>query len=148
MQGPGTGVVATASTALVFLTVVAAVLLCWRRRAWPQERVESATVVLVLASFCLAPVLSPQFLMSIVAVTAAVSVVRDRIPDGWPLLLAACLLTQAVYPWAYGSLVDGARWPLVLLVARQLALVAFAVVWVRQLLPAGSPRARPAPAAS
>jgi hypothetical protein len=84
------------------------------------------TLALVL---CTSPVLSPQFLLWIIAL-AAVAACGGRQRMGWALLAltAAAALTQLVYPFAYDRLLARDGGALALLAARNLALGATGVL--------------------
>ena len=94
-------------------------------------------VALVLLSVATSRVLSPQYAVWIVAVAAAAACdVNSRLRRPTLLLLAMAAVTQVVYPWAYGSLLETAAYAVVLQVVRvSLLLVATAVTVVAVIAP-------------
>jgi hypothetical protein len=105
--------------------LVAVWILAWRRR----ERLVTPAlayatcVALLLAS---AKVASPQFLLWLVPLVALVG---GRAGIAAAVVLgAACVLTQLIYPSRYDALVAGDAFPLVLLAARNILLLALVVI--------------------
>ena len=119
VKGPGTALLLTLSTVA---TVATLLLLCWLwLRGWrttgPGQPASLALVgMLTLVATCLlivpAKTLSPQYLLWIGAVLAALGAIvpEERlVPRLNVLVIITCLLTQLIYPLAYGMF-TGANW--------------------------------------
>jgi uncharacterized membrane protein len=131
-----TGTLPDALTALQTALQLAAVLLVWLvfargSRGREQLLVGSAAAVAVWILF--GKVLSPQYLLWLLPLVALVvgrSLPKLTLPA---VLVAALGLTQAVYPGRYEELVRLDKLPIVLLLARNVLLVALAVALVVRL---------------
>jgi hypothetical protein len=131
--GPGAGTMLRWTTALSIAIVVISALIAtarwWRR---PQRaRLElplavTATLALLLGT---GRVFSPQFIVWLLATAAVLFTVRPRVAL-WagPLLLAIVVMTAVGYPLAFDLLRDGEHWPALLLVYRNVAVIAFGVL--------------------
>jgi hypothetical protein len=88
-------------------------------------------------------VLSPQYLIWLVALGAAVGCLRDMLP--WhtvPLLMGTALLTQVEFPFHVSGLVSADPTSIVVLTARNLCLMALAASSMRMCLRMGERDAR------
>jgi len=149
--GPGTVTLATLSPWLLMAGMTLLYFLVWRRRQHLRERPADVALVLlamVLVLVCTSKVLSPQFLVWTFPLVALVmaSGGRGRIALGVGLG-AVTLLTQVGFPHFYWDLVALKRGPIVLLVVRNLGLLATGVCAVRAVwrLPRTEKEARPLP---
>ncbi|MBS2964608.1 DUF2029 domain-containing protein, partial [Actinocrinis puniceicyclus] len=131
--GPGVG---TAAIGCELLTVAGfAWLLWWRRRAdltpqrWSAALYYDAGLVAVLVAIVTSRVLSPQYLVWVVALIALCLTQPDSALRGpcW-LLLAAISLTQAEFPLLFPRLLHGGRLAPWVLAGRDLMLVV-ATLW-------------------
>lgn len=96
------------------------------------------TLALVLVSVATSRVFSPQYDVWIVAVGAAAladPASRMRRVMWW--LLGMCALTQVIFPWAYGSLIDGQPYAVALQSIRLLILLGCTVAACAACLRAG-----------
>lgn len=130
-----TGPVSTVASGLTTIAGVAALALVWARFARVDTgsgaRFVQYAAAATVAFVAFGKVLSPQFLVWLLAIVVLVPGVRGAIAT--ILLLVACLLTRAWFPHSYWDLVKQfdptASW---LVLARDLLLVAvFAVLVVR-----------------
>jgi hypothetical protein len=141
MEAVGPGVDTAAQLSLIATPVAVGLLGIWWLRARPSGRTYyDAALTAVLFLVVTSRVLSPQYMVWLVGVTAVVLTVRPggkgptQRPVAW-LILAATLLTGVMYPWVEqdyswtgelpGTLVRVAR-NLVLVVA---AIVSFVQLW-------------------
>ena len=155
--GPGTTVLASLSPGLLLAGIAFLYVLVWRRRQHLRDCPADVPLVLlamVLVLVCTSKVLSPQFLVWTLPLVALVMAGggRGRIALGLGLL-GVTLLTQVGFPRYYWDLVALHRGPIVLLIVRNLALLAVSVAAVLAVrrLPRTKKQARPlpdAPAAS
>jgi hypothetical protein len=125
--------VATWTTPVEAAVLAAYVLAAWRRRR--QDPLADETplgLAVLLLVVVVARVLSPQYLLWLLAV-AAVGLTghADRLSRVGRLLLVAAAMSQAVYPGLYNLMLRGAVVPSMLLVARNVVLVAATVLAVR-----------------
>jgi hypothetical protein len=99
-------------------------------------------LALVLVSIATSRVLSPQYAVWIIAVAAAATCdIGSRLRRPTLLLLAMAAVTQVVYPWAYGSLLEAQAYAVTLQLARvALLLVATAMTIAAVIVPAGDQR--------
>ena len=154
LAGPGTRAVAAISPWLLGVCLAALHALLWRRRQYLRDHPSDVPLVLlgmVLVLVCTSKVLSPQFLVWTFPLVglAAAGRGRRRLAIGI-LLLGATLLTQIGFPSRYWDLVALNRNPIVLLVLRNLGLLAVTVLTIHQIFRLGRPqadRARPAESA-
>jgi hypothetical protein len=122
---------------LAFPVQAAAVLLVGWRAARDRELTEDpfryhAAAVLGFVAF--GKVLSPQYTLWPIPLLAALRGRRGG--RARALFLAACVLTTWIYPWAFNGLTDFDAWPVVLLNARNLLLVALWADLTFDLVPA------------
>jgi hypothetical protein len=122
------------SLALVVLVVLT--VLGFARRARSADELLAAVAAVLAIVVALGPVLSPQFLVWLFPVAVVVAARPILVT-----LVAAAVLTQALYPNLYEELVGGEAGAAVLLVGRNACLLAVATVLARPWLRAGSRRA-------
>ncbi|WP_203030153.1 glycosyltransferase 87 family protein, partial [Frankia nepalensis] len=171
---PAARAIATACSLVEVGAVAVAVLVWWARpRAADGARVSDRLLALLLVVLVTSRVLSPQYLIWALAVAAAGVALRERAvdrPGDAPLaaapaarpgagrsgshrgtlvlLLVAAVISQVVYPWRYNDVIQGRVVASLLLVARNLLLLAACWRAVRLIAPrpaagaAGRPRAR------
>jgi hypothetical protein len=136
--GRGPDVLAALSPWLLALAVGAVYVLAWRRRARLRAEpalVPVAALAVLLAAICTSKVLSPQFLIWTFPVVALCVVQPQRLARLAAVAVAAAvLLTQVEFPARYWALVGLQSGPLALLMARNLLLVAAAVLAVASLV--------------
>jgi hypothetical protein len=137
ITGSGTDTLASISMWLMSACIAAVYVLVWRRRRYLRESPSEIALValaLVLTFVCTSKVLSPQFLIWTFPFLAMVTSVprASRCLLGM-LLLAAVLLTQIEFPSHYWDLVALRNTPIGLVVARNLVLLASAVLAVALL---------------
>ena len=103
----------------------------WHARdgSWSPSLVYAGTIAIVLVG---TKVLSPQFLLWLVPLAVLVPGAAGAVASAF--LAVAMVLTQLVYPYRYEELVALERGPVLLLVARNLLLVAAAAVLVWTML--------------
>jgi len=141
-----TGTVAEVASALTTVVGIAALVLVWRRFARGDTddaaRFARYSAAAIVAFVAFGKVLSPQFLIWLLAVVVLVPGLRGVVASA--LLLVACLLTRAWFPDNYWHLVkqfdSTASW---LVLARDIVLVGvFAVIVARlrarERVPVGS----------
>ncbi len=130
--GRGAGALLALSTGATAAALLATYAFAWRRlgRADEAERARTTaagTVATLAALIVLGKVASPQYLVWLLPLGLALT-----LADGRRLLLAllivACALTQVIYPISYPSVEALARWACALVLARNLALAAWAVL--------------------
>lgn len=149
VHGPGVSAVVTATTIASGLVVLALLALAWRRPGNIGLGLAGLLAVLLTAR-----VLSPQYLvwvLGVAAFTLTNPASRQRLTAG--LLIAACALTQWLYPiWYVGLIRGGIGSTLLLAVRNAVLLAAFAVALLaalREHQPAPAKRDRvPAPPAA
>jgi Glycosyltransferase family 87 len=128
--------IAAVATSLAQLTLLAAVWWLAARARDEGNRDEAfvlAAGAAVVAFVALGKVLSPQFLIWLLPLVALVSGRRGL--ASMVLVASACVLTRGWFPDRYWALVREADgWAVVLLVARDLVLVALAALLVAGLL--------------
>jgi uncharacterized membrane protein YhaH (DUF805 family) len=149
VNGPGTGAAMTAASVASILAVLLLAVL-WLRAARLRDAVPPGTAgLLAVLTVCLMAMtdktLSPQYLIWVAALLAAVGVtVPGCLPRAaGPLLLATCALTQVIFPLNYDPLVAGRPYAVVLLVVRDAGLLALACLvahrlWTRTGRPAAA----------
>jgi hypothetical protein len=135
---------ATLSPWLLAACLAALYGLAWRRRQHLRDNLADVPLVLlgmILALVCTSKVLSPQFLVWTFPLVALVVAAggRGRLAIGMALL-GVTLVTQIGFPVLYWDLVALERSPIVLLVARNLALLAVTVLAVLQIRGLGCAR--------
>ena len=145
-----TGAVAAVASAVTTLVGAAALLLVWVRYARGDVESDARFVryvaAAVVAFVAFGKVVSPQFLIWLLAIVVLVQGTRGMVAIG--LLLTACLLTRVWFPSDYWQLVKQfdptASW---LVLVRDLVLVAvFASLVVRARRPSGLRAREPEPA--
>ena len=133
ITGPGAPTMLRWTTAISLAVVAACVLVAllrWLR--WPglarAELPLAATTMLALL-LGTGRVFSPQFVVWLLAAAAVLFAVMPRVAL-WagPLLAVIVLLTAAGYPLGFDLLRDGARWPALVLVYRNVAVIAFGLL--------------------
>lgn len=135
ISGPGTEAVAAALTPLMFAVVLVLLALALRagQRGTPLESLLPACALGIVAAFiAVNKVGSPQFLVWLgpVAMLAMLWQGRGAAPVGAAVLVIGGL-TQLVYPWCYGAVVGATVPGALLLLVRNLlvmALLALAIV--------------------
>lgn len=138
ITGPGIGAVLLCCEALTVAGF--AWLLWWRRRAdlvpgrWSTALYYDAALTAVMIAIVTSRVLSPQYLVWVVALIALCLTLQESALRGpcW-LLLAAISLTQVEFPLLFSRLVHGGRWAPWFVTGRNLMLVA-ATLWAVRLL--------------
>ncbi|HZU58542.1 MAG TPA: hypothetical protein VFA06_21880, partial [Actinocrinis sp.] len=138
ITGPGIGAVLLCCEVLTVAGF--AWLLWWRRRAdlvpgrWSTALYYDAALTAVLIAIVTSRVLSPQYLVWVVALIALCLTLPDSALTGpcW-LLLGAISLTQIEFPLLFSRLVHGGRWAPWFVTGRNLMLVA-AALWAARLL--------------
>jgi hypothetical protein len=146
--GPDAELMLRWTTALSIAIVVASTLIAvvrWRRRPRRAQMelplAVTATLALLLGT---GRVFSPQFIVWLLATAAVLFSVRPRVAL-WagPLLLAIVVMTAVGYPLAFDLLREGERWPALLLVYRNAAVIALGVLlmlrWMWPESSAGEP---------
>jgi hypothetical protein len=137
-DGPGPDAVAKASPWLLALSVGAVYAIVWRRRRVLRSslaQVPVAALAVLLVAICTSKVLSPQFLIWTFPVVALCAAQPRWLPRLSAVALAAAVcLTQVEFPARYWALVQLGQAPLSILVARNVALVAAAVLAVAALV--------------
>jgi hypothetical protein len=134
LGGPGSVVVARLSVWVGLLAVAGIYVLIWRRRALLRaapEHVALAALACVLVFTVFNKVLSPQYMCWTFPLVALVVVGRGAWQRAAGVLtLAAIALTQVEFPHLYWDVVALQRGPVTVVVARNLVLVAAALVAV------------------
>jgi len=132
LGGTRAAVVAALTTAAEVAALIWVWVACARRRLTGRELVRGAAAA-VAVMLALGKVFSPQYLIWLVPLVAAAEPRLRR--RALPLLAAACALTQTWYPRHADALLQEFRAPESwLLLVRDLAVVALAVVLVRPLV--------------
>ena len=132
-----------ANAAAIVTTVLALFALCaiwivFARGPAERERLATAAAASIATFIAFGKVFSPQFMIWLIPL---VPIVRSRIA---PVLLAAALvLTQLWFPAHYWALTTFAPRESWILLARDLVVVALAIVLFAELSPAGSAGRRP-----
>jgi hypothetical protein len=124
--GPGVQLAMDLAAAALVTGLAALAVLCWRLfRAPPAARGPQTAAALValtvLILVCTNKVFSPQYLVWLAGPLAAMDSRLSR--KDLRIFIAACALTQLVFPLGYGSLVAAAAWPLVALTMRDVLLL-------------------------
>ncbi|MBP2704649.1 DUF2029 domain-containing protein [Microbispora sp. RL4-1S] len=140
MEAVGPGIAAAEVVSLAATPVALALLALWWLRAAPDARsYYDAALTAVLFLVLTSRVLSPQYLVWVVAIAAVVLSVRRERPGrsrraAVMLVLVAAALTGLAYPWVEEDYSWSGRLPgTLLLVARNLALLAAGIVSYVQL---------------
>lgn len=140
--GPFDGLAQEASTPLMLLATIAALVLARiavRRGADRHETLLTAALVVTVAMFACNRVGSPQYMLWILPVAVAALTTVDGGAQRWwrrltAALLATGLLTTIIFPIAYMALVDLQAWAVVLLTIRNVLLVAVLVAAARRMV--------------
>jgi hypothetical protein len=134
--GPHVQVLAAATSAIFAVGVIGLGLAHWRfmRRDAGPGGVAQTAMALLLLTLVTDKVLSPQYLLWLVAVLVSACILD---PDDWrpfvPWVLLVCGLTALAFPWFYGGVL-GAGWiGLLALTARDAVVMGMAVAVARQL---------------
>ena len=131
---PGANLVAKASPWLLLVAAAGVYLLVWRRREALRRTpglVPVAALSVLLVAICASKVLSPQFLIWTFPLLALCAVHPSRLAKAAGSAgILATLLTQVEFPARYWRLVALEPGPLSILAARNLLLVAGAVLAV------------------
>jgi hypothetical protein len=125
---------ATTAAAAAALVVTMALSLLFAARGAAASRLLDLGLAGLLVTVCCAEVLSPQYLVWLVALAAAATCLRDSRMGGVAVLLApAALLTVAVFPYLYAGYLHAAVLPVVLEGLRDLTLLAATALALRRL---------------
>jgi hypothetical protein len=141
--GPGVGVLLALATAMSVLAVAVLAVLWLRAALWSRAARRpvppAAAGFLAIGTVCLLVItdktLSPQYLVWVGALLAAMGVSAVDGQTAWVnrLMLAAAVLTQIVYPGMYGLLVNINPLAVVIVGARDAALVWLTWVALRRV---------------
>lgn len=152
MQLTGPAVVIARDASVLALILAAAAVLGWRlliasgRAMWRPEFAADAPLAATLLFLIASPVLSPQYLLWVVGLAAACLATGRTTQRPVALaVLAAAGLTQLVFPVWWPDLLSGSGAVTDVLVARNLLLVATAVISCRRILRAAHPAAQDPP---
>ncbi len=127
LVGSGVETTATAMSVLLVLAVVAVYVQLARSSVEPRESLVRASAAIVAATLVLGDVLSPQYLIWLVPLVPLVGGRRGTLATVF--LALAALLTHFWFPAGYRNYENGLdAGPAALLLARNLALLALAVV--------------------
>lgn len=135
--GPHVNVLATAATVLYALALAAIAVVHWRlmRRDAGAAGVAVTAMTVISATLLTDKVLSPQYLLWLVAIYAAACILDSttwRPYLSWVLLV--CALTALEFPWFYGDVL-GTDWiGLLVLTARDGVLIGIGVCVARELV--------------
>jgi hypothetical protein len=131
--GHGVGLVekvALLSTVLVF----ALLAWWWWRKAWRPAVVADATLVATLLMIVTSRVISPQYLIWLLATAAFCLLSADTSQRRSALLILISLpITQWIFPYNFNSLRQADLGPMIVLIVRDVLLVAAAVIGFRDL---------------
>jgi hypothetical protein len=145
--GSAPDAVAKASPLLLALSVGAVYAIVWRRRRVLRaslSQVPVAALAVLLVAICTSKVLSPQFLIWTFPVVALCAAQPRWLPRLSAVAVAAAVcLTQVEFPARYWALVRLEPAPLAILVARNVVLVAAAILAVAALVRARPPADMP-----
>ncbi len=121
----GVGKIALVSTIVVFSLLA----YWWWRKRWRPSVVADATLVATLLMIVTSRVISPQYLIWLLATAAFCVLSRDTSQRRSALLVLLSLpLTQWLFPYNFGSLVKFAGGPILVLVLRDGLLLAAATI--------------------
>ena len=136
VSGPLVGVAGAAANLAMVGGALAVYVATWRRLGRASDDAARARVALAgacaVAAIAIAcgKVTSPQYLVWLVPIGVLASIVDGR-RRCIALLVAAMVATQLVYPIAYGATANLAWWTCALVVARGVALIAWAIELLR-----------------
>jgi hypothetical protein len=146
MQLSGWPVVLAQDASLLGLVLAAAAVFGWRlliasgRARWRPEFAVDAPLAATLLFLVVSPVLSPQYLLWVIGLAAAcLATGRTTQRPAALAVLAAAGLTQVIFPVGWPSLLSGSAAVTGVLVARNMFLVAGAVLSCWRILSASSP---------
>lgn len=135
-------VASVVATALTGTTLAAIGVLGWwwstgrRRTDWTVATGFDLALLVVLVTVVTSRVLSPQYLLWLLALAAVCLTRRDttqRVPA--VLIVVATALTSAYFPWFYADVIGDPAWPgVALLAARNLVLLAATGIAFHRLL--------------
>jgi len=161
--GPGTATAARALDIVLPLAVTGLAWLIWRARARPLDVLTWGPLALATLLIVMNKVGSPQYIGWLAPPIAVALALATRMPEPGAtpagptpacltrvavLVLAIAALTQVVFPLMYRSLLTGNALIAVVLVARNVGLVALLVLVCTQLARGGRTSTAPIPAAS
>jgi hypothetical protein len=135
--GPHIGLICEAATGVYTLGVIALAVAHWRflRRDVGPELVALSAVALVLLTLCTDKVLSPQYLLWLLAILAAACILDAETWGPYvPWTLLACALSAVAFPWFYGDVLQTGWLGLLALTARDMVLLGMAVAVARRLV--------------
>lgn len=140
--GPLDGLAKEASTPLMLLATIAALVLAQvavRRGADRHETLLTAALVVTVAMFACNRVGSPQYMLWILPVAVAALATVDGVAQRWwrrmtAVLLSTGLLTTIIFPIAYMALVDLQAWAVVLLTIRNVLLIVVLAAAARRMV--------------
>ena len=126
IQGPGVDLALRLAAAAMIAGVGALAALYWRLYRAPAsarapQTAAALTALIVLVLVCTNKVFSPQYLVWLAPPLAMLGASLSR-RDFW-IFIAACALTQVVYPFGYARLVLGGVWPLIALTLRDALVI-------------------------
>jgi Glycosyltransferase family 87 len=146
MQLSGWPVAFAQDASVLGLILAAVAVLAWRlriasgRARWRPEFAADAPLAATLLFLVASPVLSPQYLLWVLGLAAACLATGHTTQGPAALaVLAAAGLTQLIFPVGWPNLVSGSAAVTGLLVARNMLLVAAAVLSCWRVLSASSP---------
>jgi hypothetical protein len=132
------------------LVLAAAAVIGWRlliargRARWRPEFAADAPLAATLLFLVASPVLSPQYLLWVIGLAAAcLAAGQTTQRPAAVAVLAAAALTQVVFPIGWLSLLAGSGLVTAVLAARNVLLIAAAVLSCRAILAATSPGGEP-----
>jgi hypothetical protein len=135
--GPHIGLICAAATGAYTLGLIALAVTHWRflRRDVGPELVALSAVALALLTLCTDKVLSPQYLLWLLAILAAACILDAETWGPYvPWTLLACALTAVAFPWFYGDVLQTGWLGLLALTARDLVLLGMGVAVARRLV--------------
>jgi hypothetical protein len=127
------------SLGVVALCVLIAVVRWLRHPALAQVELPLAATTMLALLLGTGRVFSPQFLLWLAAAAAVLFAVLPRMAL-WagPLLAVIVVLTAVGYPLGFDLLRDGERWPALVLLYRNVAVVAFGLLLMLRWLTGGT----------
>jgi hypothetical protein len=137
----GSSAVAAACKSATLLVALGALLIAVRRPAWLVGSPAAIGLALVSLVLVVSPVLSPQYLIWVLALVAVVAAESGRLPRSGRLLMLCAALTQVFYPALYRQMLAGHLIASSALIIRNIVFVMAAVTAVRAVLADRSPTA-------
>lgn len=150
ITGPGAPVMLRWTTWISLVVVALCVLIAgvrwWRHPALARTELPLAATTMLALLLGTGRVFSPQFMVWLVAAAAVLFAVLPRVAL-WagPLLAVIVVLTAVGYPLGFDLLRDGERWPALVLVYRNIAVIVFGLLLMLRWLTGGrgsEPRSR------